>query len=63
MGWGGGGSISGSGKVDVGGLGRAAGVGEDRWGEAGVSSRAGGGRGLGVGDTSGRGGVGTVSVW
>lgn len=60
MGGSGGGSVSGGGKVDVGGVGRAAGVGEDGWGEAGV--RAGGGRGLGVGDACGRGGVGTVDV-
>ncbi len=38
------------------------GVGEDGWGEAGVGGRAGGGRGLGVGDACGSGGVGTVGV-
>ena len=62
MGGGGAGSVSGGGKVNVGDLGRAAGVGEDGLGEAGIGGRAGGGRGLGVGDACGRGGVGTVGV-
>ena len=62
VGGGGGGSIGGGGEVDVGCLGWAAGVGEDGWGEAGVGGRAGGGRGFGVGDACGRGGVGIVGI-
>ena len=57
-----GGSVGSGGEVDVGCLGWSAGVGEDGWGEAGVGKRAGGRRGLGVGDACGRGGVGTVGV-
>ena len=62
MGGGRGGSIGGGSEEDVGCLGWAARVGEDGWGEAGVSGRAGGRRGLGVGDACGCGGVGTVGV-
>lgn len=62
VGGGGGGSIRGGGEVDVGCLGRTAGVGKYGWGEAGVSGRAGGGGRLGVGDTCGRRWVGTVGV-
>jgi hypothetical protein len=62
VGGGEGGSVGGGGEEDVGCLAWAAGVGEDGWGEAGVGGRARGGRGSGVGDACGRGGIGTVGV-
>ena len=62
-GGGGGWSVGGGSEVDVGCLGWTAGVGEDGRGEALVGKRVGGRRRLGVGDTCGCAGVGTVDFY